>query len=93
MGDYIMTRADRERKKMSFKIRHAGTSEFVSKITLTRLETIESFHGNHVVPGVVRFVKGWDNDDALVFDSVEEAEIAQKQVEKIEQVRTTIEEI
>jgi len=70
---------------MTFKIRLGGTSEFVSDIDPTWARASP--------PGKVEFVKGWDNPDAKVWENLEDAKIAEKEVWKIEGFHTTIEGI
>ena len=70
---------------MAFKIRLGGTSEFVSDIDPTWARASP--------PGKVEFVKGWDNPDAKVWENLEDAKIAEKEVWKIEGFHTTIEGI
>jgi len=68
---------------MPYKIRLGGTSEFVSEIDP---------HTSHCYPpGEVKFVKGWDNPDAVVFLTKTSAETAKNKVEEIEAVHTTLE--
>jgi hypothetical protein len=61
---------------MAYKIRHIGTSEFVSRIG----------------PALVCFVSGWDNSDAKVWDRLDDAKMAEKKVWEIEGFHTSIEE-
>ena len=70
---------------MTYKIRLGGTSEFVSEIDPTWPRACP--------PGKVEFVKGWDNPDAKVWENLEDAKIAEKEVWKIEEFHTSIEEV
>ena len=63
-----------------YKIRHAGTNEFVSKIDRRRTPT-----------GQVDFVKGWNNSLALVYGTYEDAKTAADEVEEIEGFNTSVE--
>jgi hypothetical protein len=71
---------------MTYKIRHNGTNEFVSKI-------VAPWTYGHRRPGTVHFVNGWNNPDAKVWKTLEDAEIAEKEVRKIEGFHTSIEEV
>ena len=62
---------------MGFKIRHGGTSEFLSKIDRKRNEC--------------KFVKGWDNLDAILFETFNEAKAASDAVWEIEGFRNSVE--
>ena len=68
---------------MAYKIRLGGTNEFVSGIVPDWARASP--------PGIVYFVKGWDNPDAKVWENLEDAKIAEKEVWKIEGFHTTIE--
>ena len=70
---------------MRYKIRHTGTNEFVSGIVpaWAREES----------QGLVYFVEGWDNPEAKIWENLEYARIAEKEVWKIEQFHTTIEPV
>ena len=54
---------------MGFKIRLGGTSEFLSKIDRKRDEC--------------KFVKGWDNLDAILFETFKEAKAALREFSQI----------
>jgi hypothetical protein len=70
---------------MQYKIRLGGTSEFVSAI---------DSHASHCYPpGEVKFVEGWNNPSALVYETYEEAIDAADQVGDIEGFHTTVEEV
>ena len=66
-----------------YKIRHAGTNEFVSKIDPTWARASP--------PGKVDFVEGWDNPLALVYETYEDAKTAANEVGDIEGFRTSVE--
>ena len=68
-----------------YKVRRGGTNEFVSGIVpdWAREEPC----------GLVYFVKGWNNPDAMIWKNLEDAKIAEKEVWKIEGFHTTIEGI
>lgn len=62
---------------MGFKIRLGGTSEFLSKIDRKRDEC--------------KFVKGWDNLDAILFETFKEAKAASNAVWEIEGFHNSVE--
>ena len=66
-----------------YKIRHAGTNEFVSKIDPTWPRASP--------PGKVDFVKGWNNSLALVYGTYEDAKTAADEVEEIEGFNSSVE--
>ena len=70
---------------MRYKIRLGGTNEFVSAIDP---------HASHCYPpGEVKFVEGWNNPDAKVWENLEDAKIDEKEVWKIEGFHVSIEEV
>jgi hypothetical protein len=68
-----------------YKIRLGGTNEFVSEIDPT--------YARCYPPGKVEVVKGWNNPNAKVWENLEDAKIAEKEVWKIESFHTSIEEV
>jgi len=66
-------------RRMPYKLRHVGTSEFVSAI-------------DPHMPGEVMFVDGWNHPDAVVFLTETSAQRAMDKVYEIEGFRTTMEE-
>ena len=68
-----------------YKIRLGGTNEFVSEIDPT--------YNLCYPPGKVEFIEGWNNPDAKVWENLEDAKIAEKEVWKIEGFHTSIEEV
>jgi hypothetical protein len=76
-----------------YKVRRSGTNEFVSGI-------VPAWEGGGMDPdcreesyGLVYFVEGWDNPDAMVWKNLEDAKIAKKEVWKIEGFNTVVEEV
>ena len=74
-----------DRDRGPFKIRIGGTSEFVSDI--------DAKYERCSPAGKVDVVAGWDNSQALVFDTMNEALEAADQVWDIEGFHTSIERI
>ena len=72
---------------MRYKIRHNGTCEFVSGIVPAWAR--EDGEGG----GLVYFVDGWENPKAMIWETLEDARIAEKEVWEIEQFDTTIEPV
>ena len=74
---------------MRYKIRHNGTNEFVSGIVPA--------WAREEPDGLVYFVEGWDNPEAKIWENLEDAKIAEKEVWKaaksIEGFPTLIEEV
>ena len=74
---------EEDRGKGPFKIRIGGTSDFVSEI--------DSKYSRCSPPGKVETISGWDNPDAIIFLTMDEALIAADQVWDIEGFHTSIE--
>ena len=74
---------EEDREHGPFTIRIGGTSEFVSCIDATCQRSYP--------PGQVDVCEGWNNPDALVFETMGEALTAADQVWNIEGVHTSIE--
>ncbi len=70
---------------MTFKIRLGGTSKFVSDIDPTWARASP--------PGKVEFVKGWNNPSALIFETMEDAQEAKREILDIEGFHTSIESV
>tara|TARA_Y100000310_G_scaffold272428_1_gene287375 strand:- start:790 stop:1005 length:216 start_codon:yes stop_codon:yes gene_type:complete len=70
---------------MAYKIRLGGTNEFVSRI-------VPDWPRAHP-PGIVYFVKGWDNPEAKIWENLKDAKIAEKEVWDIEGFHTSIEKV
>ena len=70
---------------MGYKIRLGGTNEFVSGIVPDWARASP--------PGIVYFVKGWDNPEAMIWENLEDAKIAEKEVGKILDIHVSIEEV
>jgi len=68
---------------MPYKIRLGGTNEFVSGIIPDWARAAP--------PGIVHFVEGWKNPDAMIWESLEDAKIAEAEVHRIEGFHTSIE--
>jgi len=85
MGDLYpgVTFYDDDRGNGPFMIRIGGTSEFVSEI--------DPDWERAVPPGKVDLVEGWDNPNALRFDTMDDALEGGRQVVDIEGFHTSIE--
>ena len=70
---------------MTYKIRLGGTNEFVSGIVPA--------WAREEPDGLVYFVEGWDNPEAKIWENLEDAKIAEKEVWKIEGFHVSIEEV
>jgi len=70
---------------MRYKLRIGGSSNFVS--------SIDPFYERSSPPGRVMIVPGWDNPDAIIFGTLEAAEISKATVERIEGWRAEVEEV
>ena len=68
-----------------YKIRVSGTNEFVADIDPTWKLACP--------PGKVEFVKGWDNPSALIFETMEDAQEAKREILDIEGFHTSIESV
>ena len=77
-----VTYYEEDRKYSAFCIRIGGTSEFVSMIDPT--------YKRAWPPGKVELVEGWENDQTLVFQTMDEAIIAAAKVWEIEGFHTSI---
>ena len=75
---------------MAYKIRLGGTNEFVSRI-VPDWPRAHRLHGRS--PGIVYFVKGWDNPEAKIWENLKDAKIAEKEVWDIEGFHTSIEKV
>lgn len=74
---------------MPYKLRHVGTSKFVSAIEPH--QSIGPYGTEHGL-GVVTFVEGWNHPDAVVFITETSAQRAMDKVFEIEGFRTVMEE-
>ena len=74
---------EEDRAHGPFKIRIGGTSEFVSRIDPDCKRSYP--------PGQVYLCEGWDNQEALVFETMDAALSAADQVWNIEGFHTSIE--
>ena len=74
---------EEDRDRGPFKIRIGGTSEFVSEI--------DPDYKRCWPPGQVLTCEGWDNNSAIVFDTMEDALAAADEVWNIEGFHTSIE--
>jgi hypothetical protein len=68
-----------------YKLRVGGSNDFVSKI--------DPDDPMCVPPGSADYVPGWDNPDALVFETEEEAQAGADLVLKADGVHVVVEEI
>ena len=82
-NDVGVTYFEEDRDKPPFRIRIGGTSEFVSMIDPTWKRAWP--------PGKVEVVQGWDNERALIFQTLDEAINAAVNVWNIEGFHTSIE--
>ena len=70
-----------------YKVRRSGTNEFVSGIVPAWAR--EEPHAAH---GLVYFVKGWNNPDAMVWKNLEYAIEAVSHVQEIEGFHAVVEQ-
>lgn len=83
MSNSGITFSESDRDGGPFKIRIGGTNEFVS--------AIDPVCSRSWPPGNVDLVEGWDNHEALTYDTMDEALADAKLVRDIEGFHTSIE--